>query len=262
MPYPSLAETGGKFSVSSVASDETIKLDNVEDFFAKVETQIKKAQSLSFSACNSPPMDDELSALNMSPPSVEMFAKAKDDIARFLLMPFQDILATENFSTLNAALSTYTAATDLSTDTTFALKKLKMNLPDLCSSFRRAKKDQEEFYTKSAKKVLLVDELKRGQELYHDLKDNHDKLDSAMDSIKNQIKQLKTSWKEAKMKKKEIQAQKLSLAKDCFTKCSSLDEMESELPAMEQKKELADSDIARVEASWADFKHKLMESQP
>nr|GMD41512.1 uncharacterized protein LOC109181345 [Ipomoea batatas] len=264
MPCPSLAETGGnKFLVSSTISDEMpIKLSNVEDFFAKVETQIRKAQCLSYSACHSPPMDDETSALNTSPPSAEMLAKAKDDIARFLLMPFQDVLAAENFSALNAALSTYTAASDLSIDTTFALKTLKTSLPDLCSSFCRAKKDQELFYTKSAKKVLLVDELKRGQELYHDLKDNHDKLDSTMDSIKNQINELKTSWKEAKQKKKEIQAQKLSLAKDSFTKCSALDEIESELPAMEQKKELADSDIARVEASWADFKHKLMPPQP
>ncbi|CAH9138424.1 unnamed protein product [Cuscuta epithymum] len=251
MPEQPLTNSSG----GKVIPDETIQVDDVDDFFARVEAQLRKAQSLSSAACHSPSV-----AANDEPPSAAALARAKDDISRLVSIPFQDVvLVPENYSALNAALSVYATADRCSIgDDDDTLKKLQTTLPDLCSTLRRGKKDQAEFFAKAEKKALLIEELKKGQELYFNLKDRQDKILSAMDSIKNQMKELKRSWKEAEIKTKAVQVQKLSLGKDCFAKCSALDVMEAELRVMEQKKETADSDIARAEACWTDFKHKLM----
>ncbi|KAM3203447.1 hypothetical protein P3L10_031073 [Capsicum annuum] len=67
-------------------------------------------------------------------------------------MSSQDFLLPENYSALSATLSIYTAAPDLSAERAFALEKLKENLPYFSLTLRRAKKDQEEYYKKAAKK--------------------------------------------------------------------------------------------------------------
>ncbi|XP_070007158.1 uncharacterized protein [Nicotiana sylvestris] len=230
---PSLAKTRNKTSDIIEPPDCVVKFDNLEDFFARVSGQIKRAQSLGFSAYQCSPN---------STPSAEMLAKAKDDIERLLIMPSQDMLLPKNCSTLSAALSMYAATPDLSAERALALEKLKENLPHLSLTLRRAKKDQEEYYKEAAKKVLLVDELTKDQELYTNLKDSNDKLECT-------ISKLKASLKEAKTKRKAIQEQKLSLANKCFEKSIALDQMEADFPVLEEMKKLADSDVARVEES-------------
>ncbi|XP_010325936.1 uncharacterized protein [Solanum lycopersicum] len=251
---PSLAETESKASDVSEPPDCPVKFDNLEDFFARVSGQIKQAQSLGFSADHSSPIDENTSAMQKSTPSAEMLATAKEDIERLLIMPSQDLLQPENCSKLTAALSVYIASSDLSVERALAFEKLKENLPHLSSTYHRAKKDREDYYKKAAKKVILIDELTKGQEHYANLKDYSDKLECTTDSIRNQIRKLKASLKDAKTKRKAIQDQKLSLAKKCFEKSNALDEMEAESPEM---KEIADSDIARVEEILTELKSKI-----
>ncbi|XP_049407861.1 uncharacterized protein LOC125871313 [Solanum stenotomum] len=255
---PSLAETESKASDVSEPTDCPVKFDNLEDFFARVSGQIKQAQSLGFPVDHSSPIDEKTSAMQKSTPSAELLATAKDDIERLLIMPSQDLLQPENCSKLNAALSVYTASPDLSVERALAFEKLKENLPHLSSTYHRAKKDKEDYYKKAAKKVILIDELTKGQEHYANLKDYSDKLERTTDSIRNQIHKLKASLKDAKTKRKAIQDQKLSLAKKCFEKSNALDEMEAESPKM---KEVADSDIARVEEILTELKSKIIESR-
>ncbi|XP_009621135.2 uncharacterized protein [Nicotiana tomentosiformis] len=111
-----LANTRSKTSGIIVPPDCPVKFDNLEDFFARVSGQIKRAQSLGFSADQCSP--------NFTP-SAEMLATAKDNTERLLLMPSQDLLLPKNCSTLSAALSTYAATPDLSSERALALKKLK-----------------------------------------------------------------------------------------------------------------------------------------
>ncbi|XP_055811595.1 uncharacterized protein LOC129881414 [Solanum dulcamara] len=255
---PSLAETGSKTSDVCEPPDCPVKFDNLEDFFARVSGQIKRAQSLGFSADQSSSIDEKTSATRKCTPSAEMLATAKDDIERLLIMPSQDLLQPENCSKLNAALSIYTASPDLSVERALAFEKLKENLPHLSSTYHRAKKEKEDYYKKAAKKVILIDELTKGQEHYANLKDYSDKLECTTYSIRNQIRKLKTSLKDAKTKRKAIQEQKLSLAKKCFEKSNALDEMEAESPEM---KEVADLDIARVEEILTELKSKIVESR-
>ncbi|XP_016457232.1 uncharacterized protein LOC107781103 isoform X2 [Nicotiana tabacum] len=238
-----LVNTRSKTSDIIVPPDCPVKFDNLEDFFARVSGQIKRAQSLGFSADQCSP--------NFTP-SAEMLATAKDNTERLLIMPSQDLLLPKNCSTLSAALSMYAATPDLSSERALALKKLKENLPHLSLTLRRAKKDQEEYYKEAAKKVLLVDELTKDQELYTNLKDSNDKLECT-------ISKLKASLKDAKTKRKAIQEQKLSLANKCFEKSTALDQMEADFPVLEEMKKLADSDVARVEESLRDFKSKIIE---
>ncbi|KAK4343122.1 hypothetical protein RND71_038938 [Anisodus tanguticus] len=149
-----------------------------------------------------------------------MLTTAKGDIERLLIMPSQDLLLPENCSALSAALSVYAAAPDLSAERALALEKVKENLPHLYLTLRRAKKDKEDYYKKATKKVLLIDELTKDQELYTNLKDGNDKL--------------------------EYQISKKSTA---------LDEMEGAFPFLNEMKVLADSDITRVD----EFKSKMIE---
>ncbi|CAN4117222.1 unnamed protein product [Withania somnifera] len=245
----SLAETGSKASDISEPPNCPVEFGNLEDFFARLSGQIKLAQSLGFSADQPSPIDEKTSATQKSQTSAEMLATAKDNIERLLIMPSKDLLLPENCSKLNAALSIYTTSPDLSVERALAFEKLKANLPRLSSTYHKAKKDKDDYYKKAAKKVILVDELTKGQEQYANLKDYTDKLECTRDSIKNQII------------KKAIQDQKLSLAKKCFEKSNALDEMEAEFHVMEVMKELADSDIASVEESLTEFKSKIIESR-
>ncbi|RAL51687.1 hypothetical protein DM860_010405 [Cuscuta australis] len=244
-------------AMPSSEPEERINLENVDDFIARLEAKIRTFQSPTHSACNSlskPPLTTAA-----PPPSTAALERAKEDISRHLSTPLRDVaLVPENYSALKAALSTCASAGPISDgDTPDTLKEINASFPDICATFRRGKRDQDEFAAKSAKRGLLIEELKKGQELYSKLKDRQDRLVSAMESIENQVKELKRNWKEAEMKRKAVQAEKLSLGKDCFATSSALDEMETELRAMEKKKEAADSDVARSEARWAEFQHKL-----
>ncbi|XP_060201296.1 uncharacterized protein LOC132629903 [Lycium barbarum] len=89
---PSLANTRSKTSDVIEPPDCPVKFDNLEEFFARVSGQIKRAQSLGSSADQSSPIDDKISATQKSTPSAEMLATAKGDIERLLIMPSQDLL--------------------------------------------------------------------------------------------------------------------------------------------------------------------------
>ncbi|PHU02228.1 hypothetical protein BC332_27479 [Capsicum chinense] len=106
--------------------------------------EIKRSQSLGFSVDQSSPVEDKI--------STELLDTTKADIEISLIMSSQDFLLPENYSALSATLSIYTAAPDLSAERAFALEKLKENLPYFSLTWRRAKKDQEEYYKKAAKK--------------------------------------------------------------------------------------------------------------
>ncbi|KAH0633065.1 hypothetical protein KY284_035851 [Solanum tuberosum] len=128
-------------------------------------------------------------------------------------------LSTDQSSPIDDKIS----ATQKSTPLAEMLATAKENFPHFSLTLHRAKKDKVEYYKKAAKKSLLIDELIKNQELYTDLKDCSDKL--------------------------EIQISKLEARKS-----SALDELEAEF-----LKELADSDVARVEESLIDFKSKIIE---
>ncbi|KAH0635449.1 hypothetical protein KY285_037523 [Solanum tuberosum] len=249
---PSLDNTRSKTSDISQPPDCPSKFDNLEGFFARVSGKIKCAQSLGFTADRSSPIDDKKSATLKSKLSAEMLATAKGDIKRLLLIPSQVMLLPGNCSALNAALSVHAGAPDLSAERALALEKLKENLPHFSLTLRRAKKDQEEYYRKVSKQVLLIDELTKDQELYTNLKDGNNKLD-------NKISKLEARLKAAKTKREAIKKQQLSLANKCSGKCNALDEMEAEFPVLKEMKELADWDIARLEESLRDFKSKIIE---
>uniref|UniRef100_M0ZS51 OO_Ba0013J05-OO_Ba0033A15.20 protein n=1 Tax=Solanum tuberosum TaxID=4113 RepID=M0ZS51_SOLTU len=151
-----------------------------------------------------------------------------------------------------AALSVHAGVPDLSAERALALEKLKENIPHFSLTMRRAKKDQEEYYKKVSKQVLLIDELTKYQELYTNLKDSNDKLEY-------KISKLEARLKAAKTKREAIQQQQLSLAKNCSGKFNALDDMEAELPVLKEMKELADWDVARLEESLSDFKSKIIE---
>ena len=146
----------------------------------------------------------------------------------------------------------YAAALDLSAETALALEKLKENLLHFSLTLRRAKEDQAEYYKKASKKVILIDELIKDQELYTNLKDCNDKLEY-------QISNLETTLKDAKTKREAIQEQTLNLASRCFQNSSALGEVEAEFPLLKEMKELADWDAARLEESLRDFKSKIID---
>lgn len=260
-PLQSSAEIGGKFSTIVDSAEDPIKLENIDDFFARVTGQLRRAQSLSFGIGQSSLSDPKFVLAAKSPMSMEALAKAKQDVERLLAMPFQDLLLPENQSALRASLSTYAASPDLPVGRMAALEKLMTSLPSLSSTFRQAKKDQAEYYKKASKKVVLIDELTKGQEIYTNLRNCQEKLHNTMNSINDQIKELKVSLKEAKTKKTTIEEQQLALAKTCFTRSAALEEMEAEFPSLEEKKEQADADLAHVEAAWTDFKSKIFDSE-
>lgn len=251
---PSLANTRSKTSDDiSQPPNCPVKFDNLEDFFARVSGKIKRAQSLSFSSDQSSPIYDRISATTQkSTPSAEKLATAKCDIKRLLTIPYRVMLLPGNCSALSAALSVHAGAPDLSAERALALKKLKENLPHYSCTLRRAKKDQEKYSKKIAKKVLLMDELTKYEELYTNLKDGNDKLEY-------EISKLEASLKDAKTKREAIQEQKLSLAKKCSEKLNALDEMEAEFSVLKEMKDLADWDVARLEESLKDFKSKIIE---
>ncbi|XP_049359255.1 uncharacterized protein LOC125823949 [Solanum verrucosum] len=249
---PSLDNTRSKTSDISQPPDCPSKFDNLEGFFARVSGKIKCAQPLGFTADRSSPIDDKKSATLKSKLSAEMLATAKGDIKRLLLIPSQVMLLPGNCSALSAALSVHAGAPDLSAERALALEKLKENLPHFSLTLRRAKKDQEEYYKKVSKQVLLIDELTKDQELYTNLKDGNNRLD-------NKISKLEARLKAAKTKREAIKKQQLSLANKCSGKCNALDEMEAEFPVLKEMKELADWDIARLEESLRDFKSKIIE---
>ena len=91
-------------------------------------------------------------------------------------MSSQDLLLPENYSALSVALSIYAAAPDLSAERALALEKLEENLPYFSLTLCKAKKNQEEYYKKAVKKVVLVDKLTKDQELYTELNDHNDKM--------------------------------------------------------------------------------------
>lgn len=246
---PSLANTRSKTSDAVETPDCPIKVENLEDFFARVSGQIKRAQSLGFSADQS--SNDKISATQKPTPSAEMLATAKGDIERVLNMPSENMLLPENCLALSAALSIYAAAPDVSAERALALEKLKENLPHFSLTLRRVMKDKEEYFSKAAKKTRLIDALIKDQELYTDLKDCRGTLDI-------QISKLVAKMKDAQTKIKAIEEQKLSLAKRCFKKSSVLDKVEAEFQSLKELKELADSDAARVEENLKYFKSKII----
>ncbi|KAM3217716.1 hypothetical protein P3L10_027159 [Capsicum annuum] len=117
-------------------------------------------QSLGFSADQSSLIEDKISTMQKkSTRSAEILATGKGEIERLLVMPSEDLLLPKNCSALSEALSIYAVAPDLSAERVLALEKLKENLPHLSLKLCSAKKVQEEYRQKAAKKVLLIDEL-------------------------------------------------------------------------------------------------------
>ncbi|KAF3635427.1 putative purine permease 9-like [Capsicum annuum] len=119
---PSLVNTGNKTSDVIEPPNCPVKFDNPEDIFARIST--------------------------------ELLNTAKADIDRLLIMSSQDLFLLKNCSGLSVALSIDAAAQDLSAERVFSLEKLKVNLPYFSLTLRRAKKDQEEYYKKAAKKEI------------------------------------------------------------------------------------------------------------
>lgn len=227
------------------AMDEVTAADpssDIADFFTQVATQLKQAQ-----------IDVELPSLKKPRHSAEALAKSKSNVYKFLQMPFEDVVLPDNRSALDASIPIYAASPYLPVSKTRAMKKLKLDLPLLCSDFYQAKKDQEEYRAKVAEKVTLVDELTKAEESHTYLKNKLEKL-----NIKIQL--LKESLKEAEKNKEDIEKQQLNLKNSCTPKLDALNQVNAKFPALEKKKEQADSVIAQVEASWADIRLKIIES--
>ncbi|XP_019186399.1 PREDICTED: uncharacterized protein LOC109181101 [Ipomoea nil] len=228
------------------AMDEVTPADpssEIADFFSQVATQLKQAQTA----------DVELPSLKKPRHSAESIAKSRSNVHKFLQMPFEDAVLPDNRSALDASIPIYAASPNLPVSKTCALKKLKLDLPLLCSDFYQAKKDHEEYRAKVAEKVSLVDELTKAEESHTFLKNKLEKL-----NIK--ILQLKESLKEAEKSKEDIEKQQLNLKNSCSPKLDALNEVNAKFCGLEKKKEEADSVIAQVEASWADIRLKITDS--
>ncbi|KAK4715256.1 hypothetical protein R3W88_013594 [Solanum pinnatisectum] len=156
---------------------------------------------------------------------------------KLLMMPLEQVLLPENYSSLEGALPIYTESPDLSVEKSRNLEELRRNLPSLLANFQEAKKQKDEYYKESARKVMLVDDIIKKQELHNELKDLVVGIDVFIPNLK------------------EIEALEMNLTTEISHLEAKLEELRAELPA--SKKDVADSLATQAETSWADYKHKI-----
>lgn len=247
-PLSSDEKSRSKDSVRRDLIGDHSKISDAEDFFARVATQLQDAKS--------PGIDVKSPALRMSRYSAQVLNKTKAEVQKLLMMPLHDIVLPENSSVLVAALPIYAASPNLSVEKVRALKELEKNLPSLFSDFHQAKRQQKEYTSKVAKKVILIDELTKEQDLYNDLKHHRSRIDTSISSIRTQISELKTKIKEEKMKRRAIQEQELNLKNKNSPKLAALEKLGAEF--LDSEKQLADSLASKAEISWADYQQKII----
>ncbi|KAH0672562.1 hypothetical protein KY290_024790 [Solanum tuberosum] len=162
--------------------------------------------------------------------STEVLDKDKAEVQKLLMMPFQQVLLPENYSSLEAALPIYAESTDISVEISHDLEELRRNLPSLLANFQELKKQKDEYYKDTAKKVMLVNNLIKKQELHHELKDLLVGIDASISNLK------------------EIEAQEMNLTTEISHLEATLEElMRDEFPA--SKKDAADSLATQAELS-------------
>ncbi|KAH0669406.1 hypothetical protein KY285_025772 [Solanum tuberosum] len=170
--------------------------------------------------------------------SAEVLDKDKAEVQKLLMMPFQQVLLPEKYSSLEVALHIYVESPDLSVEISRDLEELRRNLPSLLANFQEAKKQKDEYYKETAKKVMLVNNLIKKQELHHVLKDLLVGIDASISNLK------------------EIEAQEMNLTTEISHLEATLEElMRDEFPA--SKKDATDSLATQAELSWADYKQKI-----
>lgn len=130
------------------------------------------------------------------------------------------MLIPKNYSSLEAALPIYVESPDLSVEKAHDLEELRRNLPFLQANFQEAKKQMDEYYKESARKVTLVNDLIKKQELHTELKDLVG-MDASISNLK------------------EIEAQEMNLAKEISHLEAILEELRVEFAA--SKKYTTDS---------------------
>ncbi|WMV29502.1 hypothetical protein MTR67_022887 [Solanum verrucosum] len=116
--------------------------------------------------------------------SAEVLDKDKAEVQKLLMMPFQQVLLSENYSYLEVALPIYAESPDLSVEISRDLEELRKYLPSLLANFQEAKKQKDEYYKETAKKVMLVNNLIKKQELHHELKDLLVGIDASISNLK------------------------------------------------------------------------------
>ncbi|KAH0753625.1 hypothetical protein KY290_023895 [Solanum tuberosum] len=169
--------------------------------------------------------------------SAEVLDKAKAEVQKLLMMPLQQVLLPENYSSLEAALPIYAESPDLLVEKARNLEELRRNLPSLLANFQEAKKQKDEYYKESARKVMLVDDIIRKQELHTELKDLVVGIDASIPNLK------------------EIEALEMNLTTEISHLEAKLEELRIEFPA--SKKDVADSLATQAETRWADYKRKI-----
>uniref|UniRef100_M1DGF2 Uncharacterized protein n=1 Tax=Solanum tuberosum TaxID=4113 RepID=M1DGF2_SOLTU len=153
------------------------------------------------------------------------------------MMPLQQVLLPENYSSLEVDLPIYVESPDLSIEKSRNLEELRRNLPSLLANFQEAKKQKDEYYKESARKVMLVDDIIKKQELHNELKEFVVGIDASIPNLK------------------EIEALEMNLTTKISHLEAKLKELRAEFPA--SKKDAADSLATQAELSWADYKHKI-----
>ncbi|WMV28037.1 hypothetical protein MTR67_021422 [Solanum verrucosum] len=169
--------------------------------------------------------------------SAEVLEKAKAEIQKLLMMPLQQVLLPENYSSLEAALPIYVESPDLSIEKSRNLEELRRNLLSLLANFQEAKKQKDEYYKESVKKVMLVDDIIKKQEFHNELKELVVGINASIPNLK------------------EIEALEMNLTTEISHLEAKLKELRAEFPA--SKKDAADSLATQAELSWADYKHKI-----
>ncbi|XP_059306003.1 uncharacterized protein LOC132057422 [Lycium ferocissimum] len=133
-----------KRSEASVGGDSgggDFKIDEVEQFFAHLPTQLEQAQS--------PGIDVKSPAFKKPRYSAQVLDRTKAEVQKLLMMPLHEVVLPANFSALMAALPIYAALPHLSAEKIDALKELKENLQSLFFDFHAATKQQEECNSKA-----------------------------------------------------------------------------------------------------------------
>ena len=146
------------------------------------------------------------------------------------------MLIPENYSSLEAALPIYVESPDLSVEKAHDLEELRRNLPFLQANFQEAKKQMDEYYKESARKVTLVNDLIKKQELHTELKDLVG-MDASISNLK------------------EIEALEMNLTTKLSHLEAKLEELRDEFPSL--KKDVADSLATQAEKSWADYQNRI-----
>ncbi|KAM3325371.1 hypothetical protein P3S67_000496 [Capsicum chacoense] len=165
------------------------------------------------------------------------------------MMPLNDVLLPENNSLLVTSLPIYAGSSNFSIEKAHALEELEKNLPSLFTNFHHAKRQEEYNFSKIAKKVDLIDKLTKSQEGYNDLKHHFIEIDAY-------ISKLKASLEKAEMNKREIEEEEINLKSELSPLEAAFEELGVE--SLISKKDMIDSLTTQAEASWADFKQKII----